>query len=227
VNRFICRAMTTLGIALLSGSPAVAQQAISLVPADAPRWEFAAGAGWFGRTQTRTTGLFVDDIWLNAGSVAASIGYHWAPHLKLSGEIGTSSSGSFYTYEPIAAPGRTTPIFASREHGVRTTTASGAVAYEFFDNRWVHPFVAAGVEIAHERDRIESIVQPILGPDGRGGVPIPSVETKTTRAVRPTLGGGFKFYMTERAFISTDVRFAFNRDGLATSSWRSGVGFEF
>jgi opacity protein-like surface antigen len=218
--------MTAVVIALFPASSAVAQQAISLVPADAPRWEFAASAGWLGRPQTRSTGFFADDIWLNAGSVAASLGYQWAPHLQFTGEVATSSDGRFYTYEPVTVPGRPTPIFDSREHGVRTTTASGAVAYQFFDNRWVHPFVAAGVEVAHERDRIESFVQPIL-PDGRTGVPIPSVETKTTRAVRPMLGGGVKFYVAERAFISTDVRLSFGRDGVATSSWRSGVGFDF
>ena len=219
--------MTAVVIALCPVSSAMAQQAISLVPADAPRWEVAAGAGWFGRAQTRSTGAFVDDIWLDAGAVAGSIGYRWAPHLKLTGEVGTSSNGRFYSYEPVAVPGRPTPIFQSREHAVRTTTASAAVAYQFFDNRWVHPFVMTGVEIAHERDRIESIVQPVLGPDGRAGVPVPSVETKTTRAVRPTVGGGFTFYVSERAFIDTGVRFSFDRDGLVTSSWRSGVGFDF
>jgi opacity protein-like surface antigen len=227
LNRFTCCAITVLVIALCPVSSAVAQQAISLVPADTPRWQVAAGAGWFGRAQTRSTGLFVDDIWLNAGSVAASIGYQWAPHLNLTGEVGTTSNGSFYTYEPVTVPGRPTPVFQSREHGVQTRTVSAAVQYQFFENRWIHPFVAAGVEIAHERDRIESIVQPILGPDGRAGIPVPSVETKTTRAVRPTLGGGFKFYVTERAFIDTGVRFSFDRDGLVSSSWRSGVGFDF
>jgi len=227
VNRLTCCAITTVVIALFSASPAVAQQAISLVPDDPPRWEFGAAAGWFGRAQTRPTGAFVDDIWLHAGSVAASVGYQFAPHLTLIGEIGTSSNGRFYTYEAVTVPGRPAPVFQSREHAVRSTTASGMLAYQFFDNRWVHPFVAAGVEVADERDRTESFLQPILGPDGRGQVPVPSLETQTTRTVRPTLGGGFKFYVAERAFISTDVRFSFGRDGLASSSWRSGVGFNF
>jgi opacity protein-like surface antigen len=227
LNRLICSAITAVVIALCPASSAMAQQAISLVPADAPRWEVAAGAGWFGRAQTRSTGAFPDDIWLHAGSVAASIGYRWAPHFTLTGEAGTSSNGRFYSYEPVAVPGRPTPIFQSREHGVRTTTASAAVAYQFFDNRWVHPFVMTGVEVAHERDRIESIVQPIVGPDGRGGVPTASVEAKTTRAVLPTVGGGFKFYVSERAFIDTGVRFSFDRGGLVSSTWRSGIGFDF
>jgi len=88
---FICSATTAVLIALSPASSAMAQQAISLVPANAPRWEVAAVAGWFGRAQTRSTGGFLDDIWLDAGSVAASAGYRWAPHLKLTGEVGTSS----------------------------------------------------------------------------------------------------------------------------------------
>jgi len=227
VNRLIWCAITAVVVALFPASPAMAQRAISLVPPDSPRWDVAGSAGWLGQTRTRSNGPFVDDIWLNAGAVAGSIGFQWAPHLKLTGDIATSSNGRFYTYEPVTVPGRPAPIYRSLEHGVRTTAASGSVAYQFFDNRWVHPFVAAGVEIAQEHDRIESILQPILGPDGRADVPIPSIETRTTTAVRPTSGGGFKFYVAERAFVSTDIRFSFDRRGLVSSSWRSGVGFDF
>ena len=227
MNRLFCSALTAFVLTLLAASSATAQQAISLVPSHPSRWDVAGSAGWFGSTRTRSTGLFEEETWVNAGSFAASIGYGLVPHLKLTGEIATSSNGSFYSYEPTVVPGRTAPIFLSREHAIRTTTASGGVAYQFFENRWVHPFVTAGLEFAQERDRIESIVQPILGPDGRADVPVPTVETKTTNAARPLVGGGVKFYVAERAYISTDVRFSFGRDGLVASSWRSGVGFDF
>jgi hypothetical protein len=155
----------------------MAQQAISLVPADAPRWEVAAGAGWFGQRGNAVDRRVSRRHLAQRRAVAGSIGYRWAPHLKLTGEIATSSNGRFYTLRAVDGARPATRSFIARAR-IRTTTASAAVAYQFFDNRWVHRSCAAGVEIAHERDRIESILQPILGPDGRADVPIPSIETK-------------------------------------------------
>jgi hypothetical protein len=209
----------------LAQAAAAQTQKVSLVPSDDPRWEASGSAGWFGRSRTSSE-TDRGDTWSTAGSFAASLGYHWTPHLKFEGEVATSSTASFYTFESVMLPGRSTPTFRSSEHGVKTTSATGRVVYQFFDNRWVHPFVIAGVEVARDRDRIETIIPPV-SPATPFSPPVIELKTQTTNSVRPVFGGGFKFYVAERAFIRTDTRFSFDGDGLANSSWVAGIGFDF
>ena len=227
MTRSIRCAMAALVVALISIGPARAQQTISLVPADAPRWDAGGAVAWASRNQPRASGTSPEENWINAGSLSGSVGYHWTSHLTLEADVGTSSTARFYTYELVVPPDRTTPVYRSSEHGVKTTTGAGAVSYQFFENRWVHPFVVTGIEVSRERDRLESILPPIFTPGGRTDLPVTSTEFKTTNVVRPLAGGSFKFYVDERAFIKSDLRFTFDSRGPATSSWRVGIGFEF
>jgi hypothetical protein len=221
----LSRVTASLVVALSFTQAAAAQtRKVSLVTSDAPRWDASGSAGWFGRSRTSSETV-LGDTWSNAGSFAASLGYHWTPHLKIEGEVATSSTANFYTFETLTAPDRL-PTFRSSEHGVKTTSATGRVVYQFLDNRWVHPFVTAGVEVARDRDRIETRIPPIA-PASPFSPPLVELTTRTTSSVHPVFGGGFKFYVAERAFIRTDTRFSFDRDGLANSSWVAGMGFDF
>jgi len=225
VRRFSACA-TAMLVGALVFTRSAAAQTISLVPADTPRWDVGGTVGWLGRTERSAVGTFRDGTWLNAGSFGASLAYHWNPHLIVEGEVATSSSASFYSLESVAVSGRSTPTFLSREHHVKTTGGSASIVYQFFENRWVHPFLTAGVESVRNRDRIETFA-PLPTPAAPFSVPTIASETKTADAVRPLFGGGFKFYVTERAFIRTDVRFAFDGPGLASTTWRSGIGVDF
>jgi hypothetical protein len=48
-----------------------------------------------------------------------------------------------------------------------------------------------------------------------------------TWLARPYLTTGAKFYVSQNVFISSGVRAAFDRRGLAAASWRTGVGVDF
>jgi hypothetical protein len=41
------------------------------------------------------------------------------------------------------------------------------------------------------------------------------------------VSAGFKVYVSERAFIRTDLRTSWSSDGLAAMAWRNGIGFDF
>ena len=218
-------AIAAVAIALVSAAPSAAQtSSVSLQPADAPRWDVTGHAAWLGVHRTNAEPAWSNG-WFDAGAFGASTGYYWTSHLKLEADVATSTRANFFTVEPVASSGRT--IFRSQEHRLTATTAGVNVAYQFFENRWVHPFVAAGVEVARERDRVESNLPPVIGPDGRAPFPLPTVETTTSYAVRPTLGGGFKFYVGEHAFVKTEIRSTVDGTGAATFAWRGGVGIDF
>jgi hypothetical protein len=216
--------MAVLVIALAPASVTHAQaQRISLVPANTPRWEASGSVGWLGRTRIESSAALPDEPRVHAGSFGASVSYHWTSHLTLEADAATSSNAHFYTYEPVTLSGRA--VYRSYDHALRMTTTSGSLVYQPLANQWVQPFVAVGVEGVRERDRIESLVLPAFGTDGRADIPATSNETKTTFAVRPIVGGGFKFYVAEKAFIRTDVRFSVERT--PTALWRAGIGFDF
>jgi hypothetical protein len=56
---------------------------------------------------------------------------------------------------------------------------------------------------------------------------LPQTETKTRFIGSPFVGAGFKVYVSERAFIRTDLRTSWSSEGLNTLAWRNGIGFDF
>jgi hypothetical protein len=60
-------------------------------------------------------------------------------------------------------------------------------------------------------------------------VSLPAVAAidSTSYSVRPIVTGGFKFYVSPRAFVRTDVRTALSADRPLAWQWRGGVGFDF
>jgi hypothetical protein len=56
--------------------------------------------------------------------------------------------------------------------------------------------------------------------------PVSAVDS-ITYSVRPVVTGGFKFYMSPRAFVRIDVRTALSRDRPLAWQWRGGIGADF
>jgi hypothetical protein len=52
-------------------------------------------------------------------------------------------------------------------------------------------------------------------------------ETRVGYSGRPYLATGFKLYLSDHAFIRTDLRTSWSSHGLAALGWRSGVGVDF
>ena len=115
------------------------------------------------------------------------------------------------------------PYYQLRAHGFRRTTVAPSLAYQFFENRWVHPFLGAGIEGIREAERLDVQLLPpcrpaAVGPDSRGSSPV---------SARPFITGGVKFYVSERAFIRTDMLSTFSSGGAESAVWRVGAGVDF
>ena len=57
-------------------------------------------------------------------------------------------------------------------------------------------------------------------------LPITS-EAETSYETRPVAVGGFKWYVSERVFIRTDIRSILSTDGADAVAWRFGIGSDF
>jgi hypothetical protein len=204
--------------------------ALTLVPAGASRWDASAHVTWLGQ---HLPDSFDWDRWYQVAAGGASVGYYYTSHLKAEFDIGTSTRGESYSIEPVPAPPGPIPPgtafpFLQRDHEFRVTAASAGLIAQFFENMWFHPFVSAGVEVVRERERIDVTIPIIFPRDPRAPVvPPPATETRVRYDVRPFAGAGFKVYLSERAFIRSDLRTSWSSDGVAGLAWCNGVGVDF
>jgi len=203
--------------ALLALAPdASAQQPVPL--AAIGRWDVAGQLALLNRNKTELGSRW--DHWYEAPLIQGSAGHYWTPHLKTELEIATSGQGTIGVEEDLRY----------REHMLRESTLGATAVYQFLDNKWVHPFVGAGLEVARERHVAESLPSSMqrfpttaLPPALR---PVPAIDN-ISYSVRPVLTGGFKFYVSQRAFVRTEVRTSFSTDRPLAIQWRGGVGIDF
>ena len=223
------RAQAAVAVAFcLTASIAGAQDVtptVTLVPAHAARWDAAAQVTWLGERRPADQ-LVQWDRWFGVASGGGTIGYYWTSHLKTEFDLSASSEGEHYSVEITSLPGVTTPVFIERHHGIRFTTASAGLTGQVFENAWFHPFVSAGLELVREREHIETIPPPVP-PRGVPLIPTPAEDTRVRYVARPYLATGFKVYLSDHAFIRTDIRTSWSHEGLAALGWRSGVGVDF
>jgi len=200
---------------------------ISLVPPDARRWDVTGYVGWFGRNKS-DIGFEWDD-WYDAASFGVSTGYYWTPNLKSELDVSAGSRGHVYTQETIPVPGVVYPYPRLIDHYFESTRVTAGVSYQFLENSWFHPFLGLGVEVERERERVEARPLTITTSDPRAPIVLAAVGSTTEmRHVAHALAStGFKWYVSERAFIRNDLRLSFSRTGTAIVEWRGGVGLDF
>ena len=227
----LCTALTlcvTLPAAIAAAQePAIQTSGVTLTPASASRWDVTAHATWLGEhLEDRVVEW---DRWYEVASGGASVGYYWTTHLKLEIDVATSTTGETYSIEPIPVAGPSSPFLQQRDHHFRATTAAAGLTYQFLENAWFHPFVGTGIELLRERERVETTFPIVSTRDPRAPIVIrpPGTETQVHHTGRPFVSGGFKAYVSERAFIRTDLRMSWSPDGLTAVAWRSGVGVDF
>ena len=219
---------SVLFIALAVASPAAAQQPslVTLNPPNPTRWDFATQVGWVGSNQSDIAPEW--NSWYDTASIEVSGGYYWTRHLKVELDLSTTAAAGVSVQERLLLSDGF-PVFRPREHQFRSTSIGAGVTYQFFENAWFHPFVSAGVSAIHERERV-GIAQPMtFFRDPQTRVILPAADTfeRTTTNVRPFAAAGFKAYVTERAFIRSDMRVSASSDRAEFVVWRAGVGFDF
>jgi hypothetical protein len=208
-------AVFAAGLAL-TATQAFAQ--VQLVPATVPRFDMEGQVGW---TNVGVTGLQTFDTDYTAPSASGSVGIGLTRHVSATFGAGYSGHGSLYSNSVMVIPGQTTQYTYS-EHRFQTVMFRSAIRYQFFENRWVHPSVAIGAQVARETDRVTT--QGMLSP---GGVPLAAMTEERQRSqLAPFISAGVKFYVAERLYIRTglDVTLAARDRRIA---WMSGVGVDF
>ena len=112
---------------------------------------------------------------------------------------------------------------------MRSTGFGLGIAYQFFRNAWLHPYLGAGVEVRWESMTRqfdpalfwdESLKQSVIVTPAR------SVGPETSLVARPFVLLGLKTYLSPRSFLRTDFRVNL-REGLDTVVLRAGVGVDF
>jgi hypothetical protein len=218
-------ATVAIAVLLVGASAAIAQTpTITLTPPDRDRWDVAVHAGRQGVDRSDIGDEW--NGWYESGAVSASAGYYLTPHLKLEADVARAAEASLYVQYPSVIPGQPWAYPRVRDHHFRTTTASGAVVWQFFENQWFHPFAGAGVLVLHERQRADALPPQLIG--GTSPFVLPGLpELKVSRtAAQGFVTTGFKVYVSKQAFIRTDLRVGIAR-GAESAVWRAGVGVDF
>jgi hypothetical protein len=214
--------VSAIFLSLLATSPALAQDR---PPARFARIDVFGSIGWFNADKGE---LAEYNDWYNRSLFGGgTAGWYWTNHLKTEVDIGATSRARVYSYDQISI-GNISTIRAS-EFYFKTRRIALSQQYQFGDNAWFHPHLAAGVDFTAER--IEQEDEAVFGFDQ---------VTRTTRLVapeeihpertewhtRPFIGGGFKAYMTPRSFFRTDMRLVL-KDGVDEVLLRFGFGVDF
>ena len=87
----------------------------------------------------------------------------------------------------------------------------------------MHPFLGAGIEGIREAEQLDVQLVPPFGPRP----PVPTRETRVRYSAQPFITGGAKFYVSERAFIRTDMLLTLSSSGAESAVWRIGAGVDF
>ena len=204
--------------------PSLAQAQAS--EATGPRWDFNVSVGGFSANPDRREATY--DDWYSAGRIATSIGYYWSENLKTEIEYANNGDGSIFLNEFIRLPnGQVYPFAVEEYHHLQQ--ASIRVVWQFFDNRWVHPYVNAGAVVDIDRRRYDldnyypvdpRVVPPQLV---RERYPAGSVAEYGGGV---SYGGGVKFFVSQTAYLNTGMQFTYG-GRFKTAAFLAGFGFEF
>jgi hypothetical protein len=198
-------------------------------PAPLSRGDVHAVIGWqnLRKEQPSQPGCCHND-WLNSIFYgAAGAGWYWTDHLKTQVDVGAGTKADQYRYSYVTTGSRTTST--SSRISVQQQSVALGQHYQFFHNRWFHPHVGAGVDIA--RETTHEVYQPTLVFDNNTHTstqlfPARVEEVEHRTIARPFAEAGFKAYMTRRAFFTGDTRVMY-RNGLDEVLFRAGFGIDF
>jgi outer membrane protein W len=210
-HRLRAAAFMAAAFFVAGGAAAQSRPAIELTPASPARWDLAAHVGWLA-VFTSQSDPYGDDTY-NVASGGVSLGRYLTPHLKTELRVAMNGEGTLYRHEvlPGVAPG-----FRTTEHHVKTASAGAGLLYQFFDNQWFHPYVGGGFEVLREKDRATVL-------DGRVGTRT-TLASDVSHTARPFVATGFKWYVTERAFVRAGVQGSFFGRGTTRVTWTAAVG---
>ena len=186
-----------------------------------PRLDSAGYLGWFNANKS---GISPYNDWYNHSLYGGlSLGYYWTDHVKTEIDVGRTSEAEIVSYGPVGNEPGQLSFSAPIEHYYRNVTLSVIQAYQFSRNAWFHPYLGAGLDIDWERHREERPAVISVRPGLIAGS-----RTDPSTDIHPKVAavGGFKAYVSPRAFFRTDLKFTGARQ-LDQVIWRWGFGVDF
>ena len=210
--------------------------AVLLVPALAeaqpseavlPRWDFNVSVAQFNANPDRHEATY--DDWYSTGRIATSIGYFWSENLKTEIEYANTGDGSIFLQEFIRLPnGQVYPFSVEETHHLQQ--ASIRLVWQFFDNRWVHPYLNIGAVVdidrrSYDRPGNYYAVDPRVVPPQLVSDRYPSGSV-VDYAGGVSYGGGAKFFVSQKAYLNTGMQFTYG-DRFKTAAFLAGFGLEF
>ena len=215
----------TAGVALALGLTAAAAEAQTT---PVVRGDVTASIGWLGfdtRTPRRPGDQKQWDGTLYGG---LSAGWYWTDHFKTEVELGAAQEAHGFGFELVNVDGRILNRY--RRSTVDRRILGLSQQYQYGRNAWFHPHVAFGVSIAFDRrtDYYDPLVNYTV-PGYREVEPARTEGPLRSTSVRPFLGGGFKAYLSPRAFFRMDARLGGGtaKRGLDEALARIGFGIDF
>ena len=193
------RILTMAGVLALPVA-AAAQQFDNSTHEPYRRWDVGAGVGLrIGET---------DDTVVPPGMWLAEVGRYWTPHVRTVFTATTAGQQSYGGY-------------GDAEIVTKPATLGAALAYQFLENEFVHPYISAGARFASTF----TTTQTYSATPPYGEVAI--VNSPSRLEVRPILSGGFKSYFGNgRAFMRTELVLVVGPGG-AHAVLQIGSGIDF
>jgi len=199
---------------------------------DAPRLlrnDGTVSIGLIGAQYRQTADIY--DHWHGSVFGAVNFGHYWTDNHKSEVEAGWLSTVKSNSYEAVSIGADR--AFVESEYLFKDLRLSLSQSVQFGRNAWIHPFVGGGVDIDYLRtteDRVPQVTTIFLsGVSSRDtrSVPVPGLhERETTVRAVPFAKGGFKFYVSDRAFVVQEFKLGFT-SRVDHFLWKTGVGIDF
>jgi hypothetical protein len=205
-------------VLVLTPPPALAQTQAGATAL--PRFDFTTSFGWYSANEGLTD---PHQSWYGRSlSRSVAAGYYWTEHLKTVVEVGWTGDGELYAEHPDTSPSQQTYGWAN--HVYSTSNVAVAQRYQFGHNALFHPDLAAGAIVEWVDHSGE--LGPLFGRNGNAIQPRRPIPRSTDRRYRAFVASGFKAYMSERVFLRSDLRVAFERE-LVHVLLNTGIGIDF
>jgi hypothetical protein len=197
---------------------AIAQTAVTL-----PANDTTVSVGWAGADHQ----IHDERHWHGNLLVGISSGHYWTDHLKTEVEASWNSPRTHQVYENIEAPGGYT--YALSDYRAFDVRVGVAQLYQFGRNAWVHPYLGIGADVVRRESSLERSPQSrtVFLADRNSPVVIAAAsERKITVFAQAILKTGLKMYISEKAFLNTELKFGVRHD-VDHVVWKIGMGMDF
>ena len=212
------RVLILFGAALILSNPVAAQPKEPAARADA--------SGTIGWLLVDKDGQTYANHWHSSLYGGFGGGWYWTDHLKTEIDFGVGEEANSYGSRRFDYHG--SPALVGVESRFSRRTLGIGQHYQFFRNQWFHPHVGAGVLVIWEEieELLDSAIVYEPNRPPRVVEPARFEPRRTEQTTTAFVAGGFKGYVSQRAFFRMDLRVAFDK-GVDETLLRVGFGIDF